>query len=105
MTALNIDRIAASSDLWELAECYQLEALKWREPVRRDLKRDARLLAEHARRILHVGDLEIADAYATAGRTLLDQVIARRRLLEQITHEHVPMPSNITSLSQKRKRA
>lgn len=105
MTALDVDRIAASSELWELAECYQLEALKWREPVGRDLMRDARLLAEHARRILHVGDLAIADAYATSGRTLLDQVIARRRRLEQITPGRVPMPSNITSLSQKRKRA
>lgn len=105
MTALNVDRIAASSELWELAECYQTEALKWREPVGRDLMRDGRLLAEHARWILHVGDLEIADAYAAAGRTLLDQVIDRRRLLEQITPGRVPTASNITSLSQKRKRA
>lgn len=83
---VDIERIALSNQLFDLSESFELEASLWLDGDRREtLARGARLLAEIARNTLgHRADLEVADAYVTAGIKIVSEVARARRFLTGI---------------------
>ena len=79
---LDTDRIAVSSELFDLADRFAVEATMWAEASSKaNLARGARHLAQLARGVLTVGDIEVARAYADAGRTLMGNIEGARRFL------------------------
>jgi len=83
--AVDIDRIALSAQLGELASRYTIEATLWAdEDAHRNLERTARTLAELSRQALHTVDLGVGYAYADAADVLIRQVEGARRFLQTI---------------------
>jgi hypothetical protein len=78
----NIDRIALSNALLEVAEGFIQEQELWTmsAPARADFAKNARLLAEIGRGVLSgAADFTKAEAFHEAGRMQLGRAIASRR--------------------------
>ncbi|PCE13998.1 hypothetical protein AUC47_04945 [Microbacterium sp. SZ1] len=82
-----IDRVALSNSLYELAESFALEATLWTvgSPMRAELERSARLLAELARHVLTGrADHAKAEAFLDGGQTRLAEAQSIRRFRDTL---------------------
>lgn len=79
----NVDRIALSNQLYELAESFALEATLWRNAdAKLNLARSGRQLAEVARQLIAGrADYAKAHAFADAATSIYRSVVAARRFL------------------------
>lgn len=85
MPDLDIERIATSNVLFELADRFATESTLWADrDAKRNLERTARHLAQLARQTLTDGDLDIATAYADAGALLISNIEGARRFLHSL---------------------
>lgn len=85
-TVTQVDRIALSNLIYELADSFIEEAKHWRPSNRRELERTARVLAELARgTVSGAADFQRAEAFADAGVVLMAETVAQRRLIEALT--------------------
>lgn len=86
-TITNLDRIALSHALHEVAEGFMHEAdVATGERIPAEYRRSARLLAEIARGVLNGrADYAKAEAFHEAGRIKLGQAIAARRFFTALT--------------------
>lgn len=81
-TITNIDRVALSNALLEVAEGFMQEQELWTmsAPAQTEFARNARLLAEIGRGVLSgAADFTKAEAFHEAGRLQLGRAIAARR--------------------------
>lgn len=76
---IDSDRVSLSNELLSLAETFAIEATLWATGCKAELERNARLLATIGRSVLTTGDIEKADAFARAGRTIIGNVQGTRR--------------------------
>ncbi|TFV82031.1 hypothetical protein E4V99_13945 [Microbacterium sp. dk485] len=82
MPDLDIERIATSNVLFEMADRFATESTLWAErDAVRNLTRTARHLSQLARQTLTGGDPDIATAYADAADLLIRNIEGARRFL------------------------
>lgn len=80
--SIDTDRLAVSSELLNLASEFAIESTLWRETdAVRNLERSARHLGQIGRQVLTTGQVDVATAFADAGRLTLRQVQNARRFL------------------------
>lgn len=86
MTGLDVDRVALSNELAELAEKFAAEAQLWKLPeAQAECERTARHLAELARVALwQQSNIETLTAYADAARLLAAHIEGTRRFFKII---------------------
>lgn len=92
---VDIDRIAESHRLLELAETFLLEATLWPDPAAAgELQRTAKHLSDLGRGVLReVTTVEVAEAYADAAGVILRNVQGARRFFDCILAPlRVPRP-------------
>lgn len=89
-TITNIDRIALSNALLEVAETFLQEAELWpmSPSSQAEFTKNARLLAEIARGVLSgAADFTKAEAFHEAGRLQLGRAMAARRFFTSVKHK------------------
>lgn len=79
------ERVGDANALMALADKIDDEALNWRDPMKAELQRSARMLFTIGRAVLTGNtDQQHAHAYTEAGATILGRSIGARRLQEVI---------------------
>jgi len=86
VTEVDVDRLALSSELANLAERFTIEASLWREPsAREECERTARHLMELSRVALwSQSNIETLTGYADAARLLAGHIEGTRRFFKII---------------------
>lgn len=86
MTEIDVDRLALSAELANLAERFMIEATLWRLPeAREECERTAAHLMELSRLALwHRSNIDTLTAYADAARLLVAHIEGTRRFFKII---------------------
>ena len=80
------ERVAASNRRAHLAQKFITEAGQWHhQNLAGELARNSNTLDQHACAALGTTPLDILDAYADAGETLLGHITGIRKLIEYLT--------------------